>query len=92
MMLGDISDFQLGENQIPSLLYPDVSVTVEKAVQNKGRRFGFYGVAGSSVKKDEQPDDENIDVGEEDLPPIHPDGDDKTAGDIVNEALDNIGD
>ena len=31
-------------------------------------------------------------VGEEDIPPIHPDGDDKTAGDMVNEALDNIGD
>ena len=32
----------------------------EKAVQNKGRRFGFYGVAGVSVKTDEDPNDENI--------------------------------
>ena len=40
--LGKISNFQLDENIITSLIYPNKDITVEKAVKRKGKRYGFY--------------------------------------------------
>ena len=41
--LGKLSNIQLDNSIITSLLYPHDDVTVSKAIQRKGERYGFYG-------------------------------------------------
>ena len=40
--LGDLSDLQLDDNVIISLLNLDDGVTLEETKKNKGKRYGFY--------------------------------------------------
>ena len=41
--LGNLCNLNIGENEITSLLYTNSDVTIEKATQNTGNRYGFYG-------------------------------------------------